>query len=163
MKKLLVLFGLTLATPAALALAMIPCVRDGETASVGELLPTLGPGSGTGLPTSAQWTPADAQAMDSDGWSPDDFLGFAPPSPTGTVSVDVTASGGHLWANGQKIDSGLEGTCIEVYFRKAYTYSASTSGCLGVSSGGVSGKVCSETQISITSFYDTKPQKVCPC
>ena len=163
MKNLLLAMGLVIgASPAVLALAS-NCIKPGQTVMVHVPLPTLGVGSGTGLPTSAVWMPGDAKAFDEDFWSPDDPLPGAMDNGS-SVSVPVTGAGGKLVdANGSIIDHGLEGGCIEVYVTKVYSYSASTSACITLSGGVAGGQVCADVELSIKGTYKSPPIKVRPC
>ena len=162
MRRTLATLGLMLAM-APVALALTDCIPAGQTQDIRLPLPAIGPGSGSGLPTSAQWLSSDVTVWDRDFWSPND------PVPDNgvvgnSVSVSITSTGGKLAdASGNIIDSGLEGDCIELFYTRPYAYTGSTSLCIKLSSGGVGATHCVETEISIKATYVSPSFEVCPC
>jgi hypothetical protein len=144
-----------------------PCVKEGKTNIITFTTDLTAPGT----PTNAEVVPDSGKAMERDPIFADDPVGAVDDVrnvATGSTSfpIPIENKGGSLSGpNGQSLNGGNEGPCIEVYveFDIRYRVTICKTETLEFHGSGGSTSECWEVWRYETKTWRKHARKVCPC
>ncbi|MFT5052366.1 MAG: hypothetical protein ACI8QZ_003799 [Chlamydiales bacterium] len=144
------------------------CIPDGSCGTFSIDLPDL---NSPGFPTSAQWSGELAEILDADGFSGDDSMGYAEIVNGAAVGELCNEDGNIVGPNGNVVEGGLKGGCVEVYVKVPFDYISVIQVCSSIGSsiggGGVTGTFgssrCQTVELHSQSSWSSPSHEVCPC
>jgi len=144
------------------------CIPEGGCETFSIDLPDL---NSPGFPTSAEWSGDRAEVLDADGFSGDDAMGYAEIINGMAVGELCNEDGNIVGSNGNVVEGGLKGDCVEIYVQVPFDYTSVIQVCnsVGTSVGGggmttsLGASRCQSVEFHSRATWTSGQQEFCPC